>query len=144
MAGTETAPSTEPGESQHSNDHANADFGDYVSTEDEEVDLEYIAEPWHKYSTKDTSHVFYPIYVGEVLDQRYLIEHKIGFGGFSTVWMAHDLHSDRDVALKIISSREGDWGKFEIRIQDRIAQDEQDEQDAQDEQDGYDEEDDEN
>ncbi|KKK17643.1 CMGC protein [Aspergillus rambellii] len=77
-----------------------ADFGDFVRTEDEELDLEEVVEPWNKYDLKESSRVFYPICVGEVLDERYLIEHKIGSGGFATVWMAHDLQDKRDVALK--------------------------------------------
>ncbi|EEH22255.2 CMGC protein kinase [Paracoccidioides brasiliensis Pb03] len=101
-----------------------ADFGDFVSTEDEEFDLEEVAEPWQKYDIKKTPHVFYPICVGEVLNERYLIEHKIGSGGFSTVWMAHDLQDKRDVALKVMSS--GEWEKNEIRMQDEILQNVQD------------------
>lgn len=76
-------------------------FGDFVSTEDEQIDLEDVAEPWYKYDLKKTSRVFYPICVGELLDERYLIEHKIGSGGFSTVWMAYDLQDKRDTALKV-------------------------------------------
>ncbi|KAF4250103.1 hypothetical protein CNMCM8980_001962 [Aspergillus fumigatiaffinis] len=83
------------------------DFGDFVSNEDEELDLEEVVEPWRKYDTNGTSHVFYPIYVGEVLNERYLVEHKIRSGGFSTVWMAHDLHDKKDVALKVMSL--GEW-----------------------------------
>ncbi|KAJ5715561.1 Protein kinase domain containing protein [Penicillium malachiteum] len=85
-----------------------ADFGDFVSTEDEEVDLEEVVEPWQKYDVKETPRVFYPIHVGKVLNERYLVEHKLGFGGFSTVWMAHDLHEKRDVALKVMSP--GEYG----------------------------------
>ncbi|KAJ5611893.1 hypothetical protein N7528_008998 [Penicillium herquei] len=101
-------------------DNEMADFGDFVSTEDEEIDVEEVAEPWQKYDGRETSNVFYPIYIGEVLDERYLVEHKLGFGGFSTVWMAHDLHEKRDVALKVMSS--GEHGDYEIRIQDEIIQ----------------------
>ncbi|GFF58027.1 hypothetical protein CNMCM6936_005320 [Aspergillus lentulus] len=36
-----------------------ADFSDFVSNEDEELDLEEVVEPWHKYHMNDTSHVFY-------------------------------------------------------------------------------------
>lgn len=85
-----------------------SDFGDFVSNEDEGLDLEEVVEPWHKYAIKETPNVFYPIYLGEVLNERYLVEHKVGFGGGSTVWMAHDLHDKRDVALKVMSL--GDWG----------------------------------
>lgn len=111
--------------SQFSNDNDQADFGDFVSTEDEELDLEEIVEPWQKYSTEETSHVFYPIHVGEVLNERYLIEHKIGFGGFSTVWMACDLQLERDVALKVMSSGEGqenEWQENEVRFQNEFLQ----------------------
>ncbi|RHZ70730.1 hypothetical protein CDV55_107255 [Aspergillus turcosus] len=101
-----------------------ADFGDFVSNEDEELDLEEVVEPWHKYDIKETSHVFYPIRLGEVVHERYLVEHKIGFGGFSTVWMAHDLQDKKDVALKVMSS--GEWGETEIRMQDKIVQNVQD------------------
>lgn len=101
------------------------DFGDFVSTEDEELDLEEVVEPWQKYDIKESSHVFYPIRVGEVLEERYLIEHKIGFGGLSTVWMAHDLQNKRDVALKVLSSAQ-EWGENETRMQNEILQNVQD------------------
>jgi serine/threonine protein kinase len=44
---------------------------------------------------------YYPTCIGNILAQRYRIEHKLGHGGFSTVWMAHDIVSKRDVALKV-------------------------------------------
>ncbi|KAJ5789064.1 uncharacterized protein N7518_006075 [Penicillium psychrosexuale] len=66
-------------------DISDSDFGDFVSTENDELDLEAISEPWHKYDIKETPNVFYPIYLGEVLNERYLVEHKLGFGGGSTV-----------------------------------------------------------
>lgn len=97
------------------------DFGDFVHGEEEEIDLEDVVEPWHKYDIKETPHVFfYPIHVGEVLNARYLVEHKLGFDGFSTVWMAHDLVDKRDVALKVMSLGQ-EMGEHEI--QDRIVQD---------------------
>jgi serine/threonine protein kinase len=94
------------------------DFGDFVSNEDEELDLEELVEPWHKYDIKETPNVFYPVYLGEVLNDRYLVEHKLGFGGGSTVWMARDLYEERDVALKVMSL--GDWGENEYHMQDEI------------------------
>lgn len=97
-----------------------ADFGDFVSTEDEEFDHEEVAEPWHKYDIKEALHVFYPVCVGEMLNERYLVEHKIGSGGFSTAWTARDIHDKRDAALKVMSSEE--WGGNEICMQDKIVQ----------------------
>lgn len=92
------------------------DFGDFVKDEEEELDLEEIVEPWHRYETEDNNHVLYPICLGDVLKERYLIEHKLGFGGGSTVWMAFDQQEKKDVALKVMTL--GEWGDNETRIQD--------------------------
>ncbi|KAE8312662.1 kinase-like protein [Aspergillus transmontanensis] len=87
-----------------------ADFGDFVSNEDEELDLEEVVEPWYNYDIKETPHVFYPICLGE--------------GSGSTVWMAHNLQEKRDVALKVMAS--GEWADNEICIQNEIIQNVQD------------------
>ncbi|RAH56350.1 kinase domain-containing protein [Aspergillus piperis CBS 112811] len=87
------------------------DFGDFASTEDEEIELDEFAEPWEKYDRK-------------ILNERYLIEHKLGSGGFSTVWMALDLQENKDVAVKVLCT--GDYGGIELRIQDEIVQSVQD------------------
>ena len=44
---------------------------------------------------------FHPITVGGHLCGRYRIVHKLGFGSFSTVWVARDERADRYVAIKI-------------------------------------------
>ncbi|KAJ6035310.1 uncharacterized protein N7446_010069 [Penicillium canescens] len=100
------------------------DFGDFVKDEEEELDLEELVEPWHRYETEDNQNVLYPIRLGEVLNERYLVEHKLGFGGGSTVWMAFDLQDKRDVALKVMAL--GKWGDNETRIQDEIIKTVQD------------------
>ncbi|KAJ5129871.1 uncharacterized protein N7515_005910 [Penicillium bovifimosum] len=100
------------------------DFGDFVKNEEEELDLEELVEPWHRYETEDNQYVLYPIHLGEVLNERYLVEHKIGFGGGSTVWMAFDLQDKRDVALKVMTL--GKWSDNETRIQDEIIKTVQD------------------
>lgn len=35
---------------------------------------------------------FYPMHLGDVLNDRYLVTAKLGYGGRSTVWLAKDLH----------------------------------------------------
>ncbi|KAF1843572.1 kinase-like protein [Cucurbitaria berberidis CBS 394.84] len=52
---------------------------------------------------------FYPARLGEVVNQRYQLATKLGFGTSSTVWLARDLfqwrwNAERYVALKIHSS----------------------------------------
>ncbi|CAG8211573.1 unnamed protein product [Penicillium olsonii] len=96
------------------------DFGDFVKDEDEELDLEELVEPWHRYDPQDNQYVLYPIRLGEVLNERYRVEHKLGFGGGSTVWMAFDLQDKKDVALKVMAL--GKWGDNETRIQDEIIE----------------------
>ena len=49
------------------------------------------------------SGLLYPICIGEVLKNTYRIEHKLGHGDFSTVWLARDTKKKRDVALKILA-----------------------------------------
>lgn len=100
-------------------DTNNTDFGDFASNDDEEVDVEEGSEPWHNYDPEDNTRVFYPICLGQLLHERYLVEHKLGHGGFSTVWMAHDVQSKTEVALKVMSL--GTWADNEARIQEEIV-----------------------
>lgn len=34
---------------------------------------------------------FYPVYIGEVFDQRYQVVGKLGYGSSATVWLCRDL-----------------------------------------------------
>ncbi|EQL28369.1 uncharacterized protein BDCG_17150 [Blastomyces dermatitidis ER-3] len=63
MATTATAP-------QYLEGDTSADFGDFVSTQDEELDFGEVMEPWKKYDEKDTAHVLYPICLGQELNER--------------------------------------------------------------------------
>jgi len=49
---------------------------------------------------------FHPVHLGDVYYDRYRVIHKLGFGGFSTVWLARDALTNRWVALKIVIARE--------------------------------------
>ncbi|KAK4158236.1 kinase-like protein [Chaetomidium leptoderma] len=44
----------------------------------------------------------HPVSLGDVYDERYRVVHKLGAGGFSTVWLARDEAEQRWVALKIV------------------------------------------
>ena len=74
---------------------AGDDYGDLVDS-DKEDDIEYISEPVNAY----VSGAYYPISFGETLDGRYHVVHKLGWGSFSTVWMARDLNNNELVASK--------------------------------------------
>lgn len=47
---------------------------------------------------------YHAVHVGEILDSRYLILKKLGWGHFSTVWLAFSLSDKRLYALKILKS----------------------------------------
>jgi hypothetical protein len=90
------------------------DRGDFVDSEDE-GDIEEVAENPNLYP-KGLS---YPICIGEIVADRYRIDHKLGHGSFSTVWMAHDMTGKTDVALKIMIL--GVSAESEYRMQDEIV-----------------------
>lgn len=46
---------------------------------------------------------FHPVHLDDTLDNgRYRIVHKLGFGGYATVWLGRDQRANKYVALKII------------------------------------------
>ena len=45
---------------------------------------------------------------GDIFDNRYRVEHRLGQGGSAEVWLATELESTRRVALKILKPDEGD------------------------------------
>ncbi|KAI5778529.1 kinase-like domain-containing protein [Geopyxis carbonaria] len=53
---------------------------------------------------------FHPVLIGDVIVERYQIVHKLGYGAFSTVWLAKDLQPEenkpRYVSIKIVAASE--------------------------------------
>lgn len=47
---------------------------------------------------------YHPVHVGEVMKERYQVIQKLGWGHFSTVWLARDLQYNTYVALKVQKS----------------------------------------
>ncbi|RKL18486.1 hypothetical protein BFJ70_g14357 [Fusarium oxysporum] len=70
-------------------------WGDFVDS-DCEIDVEDSCEPIDRYEEG----LYYPICIGDVLARRYRIEHKLGHGGFSTVWMAYDMFNEKTLLSK--------------------------------------------
>lgn len=89
------------------------DYGEFVDS-DGEGDIEDVSEPYDRYNQG----LYYPLCIGEVLAGRYRIEHKLGWGGYSTVWMAHDMQYRKDVALKIMIP--GEKGGYEYQMHNEI------------------------
>lgn len=76
-------------------------FGRLGSTTAENHRIEYNwikgVEPLEKYQPGG----YHPVIVRDVLHDRYHIVDKLGFGGYSTVWLARDTHLHRYVAVKV-------------------------------------------
>lgn len=53
---------------------------------------------------------------GEVLKNRYLLLKKLGYGAFSSVWMAYDVENNDLVAVKIINPQDFKDGMLELKI----------------------------
>ena len=54
---------------------------------------------------------------GEIVDERYRLERKIGSGGMADVWLADDTELDRKVAIKILHDRFAQDSEFVERFQ---------------------------
>ncbi|KAM0714649.1 hypothetical protein Q7P37_009947 [Cladosporium fusiforme] len=57
-----------------------------------------VVEPVEKYRKAG----YHPIHLNDTLNSRYRIVAKLGFGQFSTVWMALDMKLQRHVAMKVL------------------------------------------
>ncbi|KAF9085447.1 serine/threonine protein kinase, CMGC group [Mortierella sp. AD031] len=103
-----TAPTTTTGHRSHSHnnnnnsqsyarqdyDRARSDADQHSIHSDEEEDTtDYKAGGYHHVTVGDVFH-----------DGRYLVLRKLGWGHFSTVWLAKDTVKNRHVALKIVKS----------------------------------------
>ena len=67
---------------------------------------------------------FHPIHLGDAFkDGRYHVQHKLGYGGFSTVWLARDENQNRLVSLKVLTadaSRQPTELKLLRRLDERV------------------------
>ncbi|NXJ62583.1 SRPK kinase, partial [Rostratula benghalensis] len=59
----------------------------------------------------------HPVREGEVFNTRYQTLHKLGCGAFATVWLCQDMRRKKDVAVKVLKSRES----FAEAAQDEVA-----------------------
>lgn len=63
---------------------------------------------------------YHPVTIGEQLDGRYSIVHKLGFGAYSTIWLARNQKSGRYVAIKIPVAAHDPIGTRETDILRRL------------------------
>jgi len=58
--------------------------------------------------------------IGQTLGNRYLIQQKIGEGGFSQVYLADDIQQDKQVAIKIINRNFSNESSFQKRFEREV------------------------
>jgi hypothetical protein len=66
---------------------------------------------------------YHPVHVGEVFKDRYVVIQKLGWGHFSTVWLAKDKLYDTYVALKVQKSAQHyiEAAYDEVEILDQVS-----------------------
>jgi len=79
-----------------------------------------IAAPTEWVETYRPGH-FHPIHIGDVFkDGRFTVIRKLGYGSFSTVWLAFDNQIRKPVALKVLAARESP-ATAELSILEHLA-----------------------
>ncbi|KAJ7040965.1 kinase-like domain-containing protein [Mycena alexandri] len=76
-------------------------------------------EDWQEYKLGG----YHPVSIGDSFDGRYVVVRKLGWGHFSTVWLAHDERMQRHVALKVVKSapRYTETAIDEIKLLQRLV-----------------------
>ncbi|KAH7105328.1 kinase-like protein [Auriculariales sp. MPI-PUGE-AT-0066] len=66
---------------------------------------------------------YLPVNIGDVFHERYIVVRKLGWGHFSTVWLARDVTNERHVALKVVRSAKSyaETARDEIDLLRRLA-----------------------
>ncbi|KAF7324691.1 hypothetical protein MKEN_00510600 [Mycena kentingensis (nom. inval.)] len=76
-------------------------------------------EDWQEYKVGG----YHPVSIGDRFDDRYTVVRKLGWGHFSTVWLARDDRMQRHVALKVVKSapRYTETAIDEIKLLQRLV-----------------------
>ncbi|KAJ7665793.1 kinase-like domain-containing protein [Mycena rosella] len=77
-------------------------------------------EDWQEYKLGG----YHPVSIGDTFsDNRYVVVRKLGWGHFSTVWLARDVKMQRHVALKVVKSapRYTETAVDEIKLLQRLV-----------------------
>ncbi|KFZ07582.1 hypothetical protein V501_06315 [Pseudogymnoascus sp. VKM F-4519 (FW-2642)] len=60
---------------------------------------------------------YHPVTLGNTFnDSRYTVLHKLGWGGYSTVWLARDKKDNQWVSIKILTAKSGDKSRELVNL----------------------------
>ena len=108
---------TDSGNGSESESNNSGSGTETESESESEIDTdEPIIDEDDLFNTKTNGNEFY----GDVLNNRYLIIKKLGYGAFSSVWMAYDVDDNKLVAIKIINPSDYKEGMLEIKTYKRL------------------------
>jgi len=102
--------------SSNSDNDSDNDSDNESETESESESTKMLIDPDDLFNTKTNGNEFY----GEVLKNRYLILKKLGYGSFSSVWMAYDVDNNELVAIKIINPQDYKEGMIELQTYKKL------------------------
>ena len=86
------------------------------NTEDNDSDAILPIDKDDLFNSKTNGNEFF----GEVLNNKYLIIKKLGYGSFSSVWMAYDVSENKLVAIKIINPQDYKEGILEVKTYKKL------------------------
>ncbi|CCH45066.1 hypothetical protein BN7_4644 [Wickerhamomyces ciferrii] len=87
----------------HNNDQGAGEFNSDDDSEEEEIDPKKLENEENQEDYKRGG--YHPAFIGEEYkDGRYILVRKLGWGHFSTVWLAKDNEKNQHVAIKIVRS----------------------------------------
>ncbi|KAJ3284380.1 serine/threonine protein kinase, CMGC group, partial [Borealophlyctis nickersoniae] len=104
--------------------------GDFEKRKDRSDDDSYVSDDESVFSEEEEDAEdyckggYHPVNIGDSFNEgRYTILRKLGWGHFSTVWLAQDLKFDRPVALKIVKSAPHytETALDEIKLLDKVV-----------------------
>ncbi|GME93697.1 unnamed protein product [Ambrosiozyma monospora] len=86
--------------------NSNGEVENGFSDDDEMLDSDEEVDPNNEEDQSDyVPGGYHPAYLGEYYkDKKYVLVRKLGWGHFSTVWLAKDLQENKHVAMKIVRS----------------------------------------
>ncbi len=65
---------------------------------------------------------FHPVYIGDTFKHWHKVIHKLGSGGFATIWLARDQLDSRYSALTIIAANASDKYRDLSSVNERLRQ----------------------
>ena len=109
-SGSESETNTEHFNNDSGSDSDSSEFEESIESENMEINKDDL------FNTKTNGNEYY----GEVLKNRYLILKKLGYGSFSSVWMAYDVDENKLVAIKIINPQDYKEGMLELQTYKKL------------------------